>query len=168
VSNATVTVLFRDFRGFTGRTTGVIQAASGTAMITAADALANAWVGMSNAVEVSRSGLDSGQVNPNSYGSNSEYADIGQKARLIFADTSGQLHSMSVPAPKAAVFLSDGVTVDKTQTNVAAIITLAAAGTILFGKQGLSGVYVNGFFQDRRRKRLISSRTLNPAGTGPA
>lgn len=164
----TASVLLRDFRGFTARVTGTVSGADAATAVTNADTFIGAIVGATNAAEVSRTGLDAGQVNPNSYGTNAEYSDIGMKARLVFADSSGALHAISIPAPKLAVFMTDQYTVNAAQTNIAALITLVNGGSVLFGKQALTGTYVNGFFQDRRRKRAINPRTKNPAGSGPA
>lgn len=167
-SQGTATVTLRDFRGFTARVTGQFVAADAAAVVTAADAFINAVVAMSNANEVARTGVDSGPVTPLAYGTNAQYANVSQKARLVFVDAAGASHALSVPAPKVAIFLADQVTVDSTNAQIVIIKGLAAAGTLRFGKDALSGIYLSGFHSDRRRKRPINQWTLNPSGTGPA
>lgn len=52
-----------------------------------------------------------------------EYRNVGQSAVLTFQCADTTMVALRIPAPKASIFLSDGVTVDLANTDIAAIIT---------------------------------------------
>jgi len=78
---------------------------------------------------------------------NALYPAVADYASLLFADAGGDETYINLPAPKAAIFLADGVTVDPAA--IAAIIA-AAQSEIITASLSLVTTYLGGI---RRGKK---------------
>lgn len=107
------------------------------------------------------------------YGTNAEFPNIEDKAVLTFQDDDEILHRWQIPAPKAAIFLADGETVDPANGLVDAFINdiIAGDGTNLaeVTSQASHGMasFIGGTRVRRRLHRRFNIRTKDPALTGP-
>lgn len=122
-----------------------VQGTAGTKLTNAASQAAHGIVGFVGSVQY---GLG---------GAANEYGDIRQKAVMVFQDAAGKFHRYAIPAPRSAIFLADGVTVNPAQTQVAAFNaavignTNGAAMSDIYGNVMKS--FVGGYFQDRKARR---------------
>ena len=83
------------------------------------------------------------------------YDSSTDKVVLEFSDASGNLHHYEVPAPLDTIFLSDGKTVDRTNSLFAASGT-GLIDTFLANVKGTNGEALTAFirgYRDRARKR---------------
>jgi len=100
-----------------------------------------------------------------SYGVNAVYASIMDKAILMFQDNAGARHMFHVPAPKAAMFDVDGVTV----VNTGITATLTAAITANAQSRDASPLaFLSGWLAKARNQRRTSSLVRRPSGSGQA
>ena len=90
------------------------------------------WLGavdtLTNAQLFSAPGIGGELTVSGDYGTSAEFDSVTDKAVMSFIDSAGQIHRMQIPAPKAAIFLADKITVDRAQTDVAAYINLMVNG----------------------------------------
>lgn len=149
---------FRDDKGQTAR----MRALLGGASIAAIDADANTFdthlQAVSNAF-VSR--VDSPTIN-HTYGTNADYETVEDKAQLTFTDPDGLLHRFQVAAPKSAIFLSDGETVDPANSDIVALV--GDFGSFVYGRSTDVSplVFVGGVRIRRKLKRKFNIFTLTP------
>lgn len=110
---------------------------------------------------------------PGEYGTQATYGSIEDKLILTFVSAAGGISRWQIPAPKAAVFLTDQETVNVAQTDVAAFIAYALAtgpnGEFICNSEGVALAACPGGMRIRRKnQRRLSIFTKNPAETGPA
>jgi len=165
----TLNVNLRDFRGFTGRVALTIQSPVSEAdLATRAAAVLVDLVGSTNAAVIHTTGIIVSN-NPSAYGASAGYADIGHKMVLELHTVDGTATRLAIPSPTLSCFDTDGVTYKATgNANLDSLITAIGNGTIVQATTLLPQVFDMGFYSDRRRKRRIGKKTLNPSGTGPA
>lgn len=165
-------VNFRDVKGFssTNKFFGSYDTPDDGA--TLYTAVKNGFAGISNAVYNGGIGVSVVPSKPTLYGSNLEFSTIEDKAIFTFVDTAGSIHRWQVPAPKDAIFLADGETVDPANGLVVAFvnaITTATAGPSFVCSR--AGIEVNFFAAGvrirRKIRRKITIFTLNPTLSGP-
>lgn len=160
------TITWRDARGFTCKTTYFVGGASVGAEATAAQAVATAAAGISNCHLQQANGPYVFTPTEAVYGTAADYADVEDKAQFTFQDSVGNFHRFTVPAPLAAIFLSDGKTVDPSNTGVVAY-TSAVIANCLNRNGSAIGFGGNGTRKRVRTQRKMNAITLNPALTGP-
>jgi len=166
----------RDAKGWTGRTSVWItydpaDPANFEDVSTVAATLRNAIEGLSNGA-FAGDGAASGDNSaiPVAYGTNAEYPAAWQHAVMTFQDSNGSIHRYRIPAPKLAIFDTDGVTVlnDGTQAAVVAFVNAMknASGTAFVSSRSgkaltnfIGGILAQGK-QPRRFNAFIKSSHL--------
>jgi hypothetical protein len=83
-----------------------------------ATAVATDLQALSNAVLESAHGPYTKAPQAVAAGTAAVYEEVEDKARFVLATAAGAIHRYEVPAPKSAIFLADGVTVDFTNSLV--------------------------------------------------
>lgn len=128
---------------------------------------------VSNAQLNQGSGVGFSLPTPGELGTQAVFGSVEDKAVLTYIDAQGAIHRYKLPAPTAAIFLADGMTVDPTNTDIVALNTVllnAAAHAYFFCSR--SGVELNDFVGGLRTRvrtqRRINIFTRNPDETGPA
>jgi hypothetical protein len=130
-------------------------------------AIVEAVTDLTNAAIQGGSGPGPAPVGPVTYGANAEYESIETKLRMTFTTQNGSYHSYEIPAPKVAVFMADGETVNRTHGDVATFIAVMTNGLVT-SKDGAPVLYFQGGFLVRRKiQRKFNVNTLSPALTGP-
>lgn len=154
---------FRDAKGNTARMRFLFGDATSAAIITDAGTMATALRGVSNC-EVS---LVEAGGRDTAYGTQATYGSVEDKARLTFTDALFGLHHFEVPAPKAAIFLADGETVDPSNANVISLVT--AFTTYIYANVTDTAplAFVGGVRSRRKMHRRLNIFVKNPAETGP-
>lgn len=163
---------FRDVKGFSSTFKFFASYDNLTDGAALFSAIHTAFAGLTNAVANGGVGLGTVPARSDLYGSNLIFSTIEDKASLTFLDTAGNIHRFQVPAPKDAIFLADGETVDPANGLVVAFVT--AMTTAVAGPSfacSRSGDQINHFAAGIRLRRKIRRRinifTLNPTLTGP-
>ncbi len=153
---------FRDAKGMTARMLVVIGDASAAALDVDAGTLKTSLAAVSNA----NVAIVSRDYDLFAYGTAADYRDVEDKAVLTFVAADASLHRFQLPAPKTAIFLADGETVDAAN---AAIVTLVGNFTsFVYSKPGsLMGTFLGGIRIRRKLHRRFNIYTKNPALTGP-
>lgn len=120
---------YRDAKGWIGRMKFWITEDDGAAgfpgdVITQADTLRAAVLGLTNGAEQNPDGLLFSPRQTLAYGTNAEYPAEWMKAVFTFTTDQGTISRFKVPAPKIAIFDTDGITVlnDGTQAAVVAFV----------------------------------------------
>lgn len=168
-SFGTQSLTLRDFRGFDTRVSFGVFGADPAGLVAAAQAMLTAINGVTNANDVSEHGVIQNINIGNDYGVGAVYSDIAMKLRIVLrGNTSGKLFSLAIPSPKLTDFLPDGMTMNTADANVAVLVTAINAHVIKEGDTNEQVTVVEGFFQDRRKKRVIGNYTRDPSGVGPA
>lgn len=105
-------------------------------------------------------------VRDQQYGTAAVFQSVEDKAVLVFQDGQGALSRFQLPAPKAAVFLADGETVDVVGAASAFIISME---TFCYGRDTDTSplAFVGGYRLRRKIIRRTNIWTTNPAETGP-
>lgn len=80
----------------------------------------------------------------------STFESVADYALLYWTCADGTIASLTLPSPKAAIFLSDGVTVDSTNADVVTLIA-SVNGSLLSASGSAASAYVGG-------KRLRANR----------
>lgn len=171
---------WRDAKGWIGRVRVFItgdntSATLGDDVAAIADGLRVAIAAMTNAVFQGSSGLDFDTIPTLTYGSNSEYPAEWQKAVMQWSTDTAQISRFKIPAPRLAIFDSDGVTVlnDGTQTQVVNYVAAmkAVRNTVFISnKSGLPFTHFEGgllrFGRQPRRfnERVKSSHLVQGEG----
>lgn len=83
---------------------------------------------LTNAQLFSAPGIGGELTQSGEYGTSAVYESVTDKAVMTFIDSAGQAHRFTIPAPKEGIFLSDGITVDRANTDVATYINLIVNG----------------------------------------
>lgn len=96
------------------------------------------------------------------YGANADYEACEDKAVLTFVTSTGALHRYQVPAPKAAIFLADGETVDAANTDVAALVAGVIANKVSSRDGALITAFIGGTRARRKLNRRLNIYTKNP------
>jgi hypothetical protein len=98
-------------------------------------------------------------------GANAVYANVEDKARFVFDTATGQVHKLSIPAPKASIFQADAETIDYANADVAAFVAAYTAGAVTRDGVRITESIGGGRIRSRTRRRF-NVRTRNPALTG--
>ena len=174
------TYSFRDAKGFIGRVRFWVTGDSADAGFESdrdivLDTLGPAVIALTNASLASANGPQTVTRQDLSYGANSEYPAEFMKAVMTFATNQGSISRFKIPAPKIALFDTDGVTIlnDGTQALVVAFVNAVktASGTVFVSTgQGLPYAhFVGGTLrlgkQQKRHNQFIKSSHL-VAGEG--
>lgn len=156
-------VRFRDARGNTSRLKVNIGDATHAATVTDLGTLVTHLGAVTNASVVS--GLDPrGNF---TYGTNAEFPNVEDGAQLVFKDDVGTIHRFKIPAPKIAIFLDDGDTVDP--GNAAVIALVGDFQTFVYANDLSDNplTYVGGIRLRHKARRRLNIFVKNPALTGP-
>jgi len=171
---------FRDAKGFIGRVRFFVTGDAGVNtpddFTAAADTLESAVQGLTNAALQSETGIAFNNLITLTYGTNAQYPAEWMKAVMQFSNGSTQIGRFKIPAPKIAIFDTDGVTVlnDGTQALVVAFVDAMknadASGTYISNASGLPWTHFEGGLlrlgkQPRRFNERIKSSHL-VAGEG--
>ena len=117
-----------DAKGAQGRIKSFVSVDTDTHGVT----LYGAWLGfvdaLTNAQLFSAPGVGGALTISGDYGTAAEFDSVTDKAVMTFIDSAGQIHRFQIPAPKAAIFLADKITVNRAQTDVAAYVNLIVNG----------------------------------------
>lgn len=164
---------YRDAKGFIGVTRAYLtyDPAVPADAITVADGWVAAMNALTNAAFQGASGFAADQgVQPLAYGTNSQYPAEWMRAHMMFLDSKGARHLYRIPAPKIALFDTDGVTIlnDGTQAAVVAYIAAVKTATgaaFISSRSGLAlASFVGGLLkfgvQPRRFNEMVKSSHL--------
>jgi len=154
-------IRFRDAKGNTAKMTVKIGDADHATTVADLNTLVGHLAAASNAHV--QSGLDT--TNNFTYGTNAEFPNVEDKAVLTFKDASGGLHRFAIPAPKLAIFDTDGETIKPSVTAIANVITDFQTFVYASNTATSALVYVGGFRQRRKLHRKITIFTLDPTLT---
>jgi hypothetical protein len=167
----------RDARGQVGRTGGYATVATsvvGSYDNTVGLALAAgvALRNMSNMSNIGGYGLLAEVADPSAYGTNAEFPNVEDKARLLYLMSDDTQSSFEIPAPKLVEFLTDGETVDPAGTHLialtAALTAVGANAEAPTNKAGATYVkFIAGMRVRRRFQRKTTIWTKIPALSGP-
>lgn len=165
VATLPVTFSFRDSKGQIAKLRVIVGAATVSAAYTNIVALGALVAATTNASVYSN--LDSNRNDKITYGTTASYPDVEDKAVMTYRDAVGQFHRFQIAAPKAVSFLTDGETVDSTETNIAALNT--AFNTYVYGflTDTAPLTFVGGTRVRRKAIRRFNIWTRNPALSGP-
>lgn len=160
------TATFRDDKGQTGVVRFFVTAATEDDARPLALAIVNAMAALSNASLDAAQGAYTRSPAPHTYGANAVYERIEDKANLTYQTASGAIHRYGIPAPKVAIFLADGETVDTANGLVATLTAaLVAAGA---SRDGVAiDSFIGGILGRSPFRRRFNIFTLNPALAGP-
>lgn len=167
----------RDARGQIGRVGGFYvfndaSAADIGAGVAHVENIINAMVSMSNAIVVRQYGLGSQIFNPQQYGANADYPNAEDKATLIYRTSVETLVRFSIPAPLAALFLTDAETVDPGGALLATLTGLLTSSDSAGGSASSNGgnfiaAFVGGSRRRLRFQRKTTIWTKDPSETIP-
>lgn len=159
--------VLRDAKGNTARYTFYVDGSvSANAAATAMSNVLTALTPLTNAVLQSAIGPFVVVPQEVVYGTNASYASVEDKAIFTFQTATGSIHRPQVPAPKSAIFLADGETVDPANALVVTYVAAIIANTITRDGE----VVAFGAFGTRLRRKMHRKLTIfvkNPALTGP-
>lgn len=152
-----ISFIFRDAKGQIGRMRVLIGGATNAAVLTSAGTLTTDLQAATNA-HVSTN-VDSAASHV--YGTNAEFPNVEDKAQLVFADTTGNLHRYQLPAPLLACFATDGETV--VNSGVMATV-IGDFQSFVYGHNSDVGplAYIGGIRQRRRMQRRFNIFTKDP------
>lgn len=161
------TVVWRDAKGNTA-TTRYYVASGGTLTTqnTAALAIYNAMVPLTNASAQALHGPANAPATEVIYGTNAEFPTVEDKVVFTFQSANGSIHRYQIPAPKSSIFLADGETVDPANTDVVAYTSAVVANA--FSRDDIAVTF--GGFGIRKRvklRRKLTIFTKDPTLTGP-
>jgi hypothetical protein len=128
------TASYRDAKGFVGRIRFHVStdSASGTVVAdtdTVISAVLAAANNLTNAALASFAGFRIAAQPTLTYGTNAEYPAEWMKAVMTFSTDLGTIHRFRIPAPKIALFDTDGVTILNDGTQAAVVAYVAAMKT---------------------------------------
>lgn len=157
---------FADAKGRVGRVQMWVTYGNLTDAATKVTALDGAIIGLSNGNAYRSGGVVGSFDGPPGYGATAVYEDAEDKAVMTFQDAMGAIHRYSIPAPKQAIFLADGETVNPANALVTAFTgaMTAASGTAFVSSRSQIAltVFLGGFRQKRRMQRRLNIRVLAP------
>lgn len=158
---------FRDAKGNTARFSFYVSGATATLQATAAGNVSSALTPLTNAHLQAGSGPDTRPPSEVVYGTNAEYASVEDKAMFVFQTAAGATHRYQVPAPIAAIFKTDGETIDATNTAVIAFVSaMIANATDANGNAIAFGA--NGTRLRRKIRRRLNIFVKDSSLSGPA
>lgn len=104
--------------------------------------------GLSNAGFVGYS-HGASQSDQNQEGTAAVFPAVNQVAQLTFADSSGSVAEIYIPAPVSSMFLSDGITVDTSNLAVSIFINTVCIGSnrLYTAAGGVVTTYLSGFLR---------------------
>ena len=162
-------IILRDAKGLTSAVRWYLFEALLATAQTDCQTVAVAIGGVTQASQVTVRGPGPSPVGALSYGANAQWANVEDKMILLFIDGLGSYHRYAIPAPIAAgQFLADGITVDKTNAAVAALITAFLTVPVCGIDGSALTTFVGGWLRRRRTKRRLNHLTLDPTLTVPA
>ena len=171
---------YRDAKGWIGHMNFFDAGVTGTNVLddwnSCAATLKAAVDGLTNAIIQSTGGLPSPSIYTLQYGTNAEYRAEWMKAVMTFSTANNEIHRYKVPAPKIAIFETDGITVinDGTSAPVVAFVNAVKnpdpSGTFVCTKDGEPFTHFEGGLlrlgrQPRRFNERVKSAKL-VAGEG--
>lgn len=159
-------VTYRDDKGQTASVRMFVAAADEATALTDAQTIITAMNALTNAANDGARGAYTSSPTVHSYGANAEYETVEDKAQLSFQTSTGAIHRYQVPAPKTAIFLADGETVDPAN----GLVTTFAAAVVAAGasRDGAAiSTFIGGIRVRRKFQRKFNIFTRNPALTGP-
>lgn len=175
-----ISLSYRDAKGFFGKTRFHIAAQDTDATVeadvqTLITGVKNAVTAMTNAAYQGSTAFNLVGPPTLAYGANAEYPAEFMKAVFTFTTDLGTIHRFKIPAPKLAIFDTDGVTVlnDGTQALVVAYVaamkgisngSYVSSATALALTHFVGGQYKGGI-QTKRHNQFIKSSHL-VAGEG--
>jgi hypothetical protein len=154
-----------DYRGYTSRVSVWLTDATAAAVLTDAATFATDLVACSNAVLFRQTGGNLHVNNSTSRGAAAQYANISQKAVLRILGSDGRIHRLAIPAPKAAIFQTDQVTVNLGAANISTLVTFLNSFWTSEDGTGTTGTVLSGYFEDRKRKYKLGIYTRTSTGT---
>lgn len=157
---------YRDSKGQTAGVRMFINNAVFADAKTAAGTIENAISALTNAALQSAKGPDTEPVAASSYGTTAVYATVEDKAVMTFVSSVGSLHRYRIPAPKTAIFLTDGETVDPAN-GLVATFTAAMIGNASSRDGALLTAFLGGQRDRVPTQRRFNIYTKDPALTGP-
>lgn len=164
------TYTFRDARGYTSPVRLVLASDTEADLVTTATGLVALFNACSNAVIVSAIGPYSLEMT-GAYGTNSEYANVVDKANVVMQASDFTLHKVGIPAPiLTACFFADGETVDPEATELAALIaalTNATSHAVAPRSHAPFSTALGGMRTRSKNRRRTNIRTLSPDLSGP-
>jgi hypothetical protein len=123
---------------------------------TAVANVANAFAAASDA-GMRRTAATSVTTTPTAAATDGAYSDIEDKALLVFKDGNARQHTIQLPAPEEAIFLTDEETVDKDDALIQAIITAIAALATLAAQ---AWTYYKGYRKRAPMRRGVAGAPL--------
>lgn len=162
-----------DAKGQQCRTKHYMTGNSYTDQATTLGNLQSAISAISNAANFSAPGVGGFPTHSGEYGTQATYGSVTDKAVMTFIDADGNIHRMTIPAPKAAIFLADGITVDTGNSDVSTYVTLItndAAANHFVSTRGGKGFtsFAGGLRTKKPNQRKMSIFTLQGDLGGPA
>lgn len=157
---------YRDDKGQTSSVKMFILGDTQADAATVAGDIKTAMDALTNAASGGARGALTTSPAVNSYGANAEYERIETKAVLVFQTSTGALHRYRIPAPKSAIFMADGETVDPANGLVTAFVTAMLAGAASRDGVALAS-YIGGTLAFSPMQRRYNIFTKNPALSGP-
>lgn len=157
---------YRDDKGQTATVRFFVTAADEAAALTSAQAIVTALSALTNAAFDGARGAYTSVPAAHAYGANATFESVEDKAMLTFQTEVGSMHRYQVPAPKEAIMLADGETVNPANGLVAAFAAALGAGGASRDGVAISD-YIGGIRIRRRFQRRFNIFTLNPLLTGP-
>jgi len=112
--------------------------------------------GMPSALDgISNAGLSYYSYGPRTFDESTEpatalYPSVTDIANLLYSDSSGNLASIIVPAPRAGIFYPDGITVDSGSLGMVAFNSIALNGALRNAAGGTITSFLGGTRQGRR------------------
>jgi hypothetical protein len=159
---------YRDDKGNVARVSMFVTAADLAAAAAAMTTLQPLQTALSNCVLVNAKGPYTTSPAAAGYGANAEYETVEDKAVMTFVTASGALHRYQIPAPKSALFLADGETIDPANATVAAY-TAGVIAQLVSSRDGSDiTAYIGGVRIRRKLQKRTNIYTLAPNLTIPA
>jgi hypothetical protein len=169
---SSIQLIYRDVKGFSSAVRVHVNYDTIDHAATILGTLNTAIAALTNAAFNGSHGLAFNAPKPTVYGSNAVFSTIEDKAAFTFVDNAGVVHRFQIPAPKDAIFLADGETVDPANGLVTAFVTAmttAGAGPSFFSSTAGNAItfFAAGVRVRRKIRRKINIFTLNPSLSGP-
>lgn len=157
---------YRDDKGQVATVRFYVLAADEGDALTAAQAIVAAISAMTNAAFDGARGAYTTVPAAHAYGANATFESVEDKAQVTFQTEVGSMHRYKIPAPKEAIMLADGETLNPANGLVATFAAAMAAGAA--SRDGVAITDLIGGVRTRSRfQRRFNIFTLNPALTGP-
>lgn len=159
---------YRDDKGNTARVSYFVTDSTLALAATDMSNLAPLQLALTNAVLATAKGPYTTSPAAAGYGANADFEACEDKAVMTFVTSTGALHRYQIPAPKSAIFLADGETVDPANTDVAAYTAGVIANKVSSRDGALITAFIGGTRARRKLNRRLNIYTKNPQLTTPA